>query len=80
MWTAIRREHFACLDRIVPQIFILLISNGEKILSNVNVVGRGQVKSENSSLQVCPRLKNLDYFYHWRSTGNLAQTGSLFAD
>ena len=25
-------------DRIVPQIFILLISNGEKILSNLNVV------------------------------------------
>ena len=35
-----------------PQIFILLISNGEKILSNVNVVVRGQVRSENSSLPV----------------------------
>ena len=32
------REHFACQDRIVSQIFILLISGGEKILSNVNVV------------------------------------------
>ena len=48
--TAIGREHFACLDPIVTQIFTLLISNGEKILSNVNVVVRGQVKSENSSL------------------------------
>ena len=28
-------------DRIVSQIFILLISNGEKIISNVNVVVRG---------------------------------------
>ena len=36
--TATGREHFACQDRIVPQIFILLISNGEKILSNLNVV------------------------------------------
>ena len=36
--TATGREHFACQDRIVSHIFILLISNGEKILSNVNVV------------------------------------------
>ena len=36
--TATGREQFAFLDRIVPQIFILFISNGEKILSNVNVV------------------------------------------
>ena len=36
--TATGREHFACQDRIVSQIFILTISNGEKILSNVNVV------------------------------------------
>ena len=28
--TATGREHFACLDRIVSQIFILLVSNGEK--------------------------------------------------
>ena len=32
------REHFACQDSGVSQIFILIISNGEKILSNVNVV------------------------------------------
>ena len=36
--TVTRIEHFACQDRIVPQIFILLISYGEKILSNGNVV------------------------------------------
>ena len=36
--TAAGREHFACLNRIVSQIFILLISYGEKILSNENVV------------------------------------------
>ena len=56
--TATRREHFACHDRIVclvSQIFILLISNGEKIFSEVNVVVRGQVKSENSSLPVAVR-------------------------
>ena len=51
-WTATRREHFACLDPIVTQIFIPLISNGEKILGNVNVVVRWQVKSENKSLPV----------------------------
>ena len=36
--TAIGREQFAFLDRIVSQIFILFTSNGEKIRSNVNVV------------------------------------------
>ena len=36
--TATGREHFAGSDGIVSQIFIILISNGEKILSNVNVV------------------------------------------
>ena len=36
--TATGRERFACQDRIVSQIFILLISNEEKILSNVDVV------------------------------------------
>ena len=34
--TATGREQFAFLDRIVSQIFILFISNGEKIHSNVN--------------------------------------------
>ena len=54
--TATRREHFAFLDRIVSQIFILLISNEEKILSDVTVVLRGRVKSENSSLPVAVRV------------------------
>ena len=36
--TATGREHFACWDPIVTQIFILLISNKEKIFSNVNEV------------------------------------------
>ena len=34
----------------LPDLYILPISNGEKILSKVNVVVWGQVKSENSSL------------------------------
>ena len=36
--TATGGEHFACKGHIISQIFILLISNGEKIFSNVNVV------------------------------------------
>ena len=36
--TATGRENFAYQDSGVSQIFILIISNGEKILSNVNVV------------------------------------------
>ena len=36
--TANGRENFACQDSGFSQIFILIISNGEKILSNVNVV------------------------------------------
>ena len=36
--TATRREHFACQGSAVSQIFIPVISNGEKILSNANVV------------------------------------------
>jgi len=38
MRTATGREDFACQDRIVSQIFLVLSSNEEKILSNVNVV------------------------------------------
>ena len=37
-WTATGREHFACQGSGVSQIFILIISNGENILSNINVV------------------------------------------
>ena len=36
--TATGREHFACQDSGVSQIFILIIPNGEKVLSNVNLV------------------------------------------
>ena len=36
--TATGREHFTCQDSGVSQIFVLIFSNGEKILSNVNVV------------------------------------------
>ena len=36
--TATEIEYFVCEDRSVCQISILLISNGEKIVSNVNVV------------------------------------------
>ena len=36
--TATGRENFVCQDSGVSQIFVLIISNGEKILSNVNVV------------------------------------------
>ena len=32
------REHFACQASGISQIFVLIISNGEKILSNVTVV------------------------------------------
>ena len=36
--TATGRERFACQDSGVSQIFILIFSNRETILSNVNVV------------------------------------------
>ena len=36
--TAIGREDFTCENSGVSQIFVLIISNGEKIHSNVNVV------------------------------------------
>ena len=48
--TATGRENFACQDSAVSQIFILIISNGEKILSNGNVFVGRQVKRENNSL------------------------------
>ena len=35
--TATGREHFACQDSGVSHIFKVIISNGEMILSNVNV-------------------------------------------
>ena len=54
--TATGREHFTCQDSGVSQIFVLIISNGEKIPSNVNVVVWKQVKRENSSLPVAVRV------------------------
>ena len=57
--TATGREHFSCQESTVSQIFMLLISNGEKILSNVNVVVCGQVKNENCSLPVAVRVSKL---------------------
>ena len=51
-----RKRTFRVKDRIVSQIFKLLISHGEKILSKVNVAVRGQVKTENSSLPVAFRV------------------------
>ena len=37
-WTATGREHFACQASGVSQIFVQIISNVEKVLSNINVV------------------------------------------
>ena len=48
--------NISCQDSGVSQIFVLIISNGEKILSNVNVVGLRQVQKENSSLPVAVRV------------------------
>ena len=50
--TATGKEHFMCQDSGVSQIYILIISDGEKILSNVNVVVWRRVRRENSSLPV----------------------------
>ena len=56
--TATGREHFVFQDSGVSQIFILIISYGEKILRNVNVVVWRQVKRENSFSGCRTRLKN----------------------
>lgn len=59
MRTAAGREHFVYQDSGVSQIFILIIANGEKILSNVNVVVRKQVKRGKKLTSGCRRrLKN----------------------
>ena len=54
--TATGREYFTCQYSGVSQIFVLIISNGEKILSNVNVVVWKDVKRENSWLPVAVRV------------------------
>ena len=50
------RENFACQDSSVSQFFILIISHGEKILSNGNVFVGRQVKRLNSSLPLAVRI------------------------
>ena len=50
--TVTRKEHFACQDSDVSQMFNLIISSGGKILSNIKVVVTRQVKRENNSLPV----------------------------
>ena len=50
--TATGRKNFAYQDRIVFQIFILLISNGEKILSKCKCGCVRQVKMKNNFLLV----------------------------
>ena len=57
MRTATGREHFTCQDSGVSQIVILIISNGEKILSNVNVVVKTSKKGKQLSFGCRPRLK-----------------------
>ena len=54
--TATAKEHFVSQDSGVSQIFILIISSGEKILSNVNVVAWRRVRRENSSHPVAVRV------------------------
>ena len=54
--TATGREHFACQDSGVSQIFILIISNGGNILINIKVVVNRQVTMENSSLPFAVRI------------------------
>ena len=71
--TATWREHFARQDSGVSQIFILIISNGEKILSNANVSVWRQVKRETahfrlpSASQKCTCLSSP--FLSWLRSG-----------
>ena len=50
--TTTEREHFACQDSVFSQIVELIISNGERILSNANVVVWRQVKREKKNGRV----------------------------
>ena len=68
--TATGIGHFSSKDSGVSQIFIRIVSNGEKILGNVNVVVWRQVKRENSSLLVAVRVSKtrvlkLPIFYYY---------------
>ena len=78
MRTATGRENFACQDSGVAQIFVLIISNGEKILSIVNVVVSKQVKRENNSLPVAVRVSKtcvlklpIVSYRHLKNTGSI---------
>ena len=48
--TATGREHFSCQDSGASHIFILIIPNGEKVLSNVNAIAWRRVIRENRLL------------------------------
>ena len=48
-------EHLARQESGLSQIFILMVSTFEKILYNIYVAVRRQVKKENSSLPVAVR-------------------------
>ena len=50
--TSTGREHFACQDNAVSQIFIPIIANGEKILSNVNVVCKDKLKEKTAHFRM----------------------------
>ena len=70
--TATRRDNFSCQDRIVSQIFILLISNGEKILGNANELLWGQateVKIAHFRLPSAPQK--------WSCLSSLKKSGNL---
>ena len=45
-------EHFECQGGSLTQIFKVIVSDKEKILSNINVAVLRQVKKENSPLLV----------------------------
>ena len=46
------REHFACQEAAVFQIFILIISNEEKILGNVNGFCEDKLKGKTAHLRL----------------------------
>ena len=50
--TATGREHFTCQDSGVSQIFVLIISDGEKILNNVNVVYENRLKGKTAHFRL----------------------------
>ena len=57
-WTATGKEHFVSQDSGVSQIFILIISNGEKILGNEMWLYEDELKGKQLTSGCRPRLKN----------------------